>query len=176
MSDVILSKASEAPKASKEVAKEAKEVAKGAKEAAKRSGRKVLQVESPLTPAQDQLVYDLIGIGMRVHTAFGPGLREGVYEDAFVIGLEEAGLSYQRQVPFKVTYLGRPVRSIRIDLIVEDQVVVELKAVSQLHDIHSSQAMTYLKLTGLKVAIIMNFNVQHLRDGIRRHVRKRDPS
>jgi GxxExxY protein len=138
--------------------------------------RKQLRVESPLSPEIEKLVYDLIGIGMRVHTAFGPGLRERVYEDAFVIGLEDADMSYQRQVPFNVKYLGRSVSPIRIDLVVEEKVIVELKAVTQLHDIHSSQLMTYLKLTGLPVGVILNFNMRHLKEGIRRHIRSRDPS
>jgi GxxExxY protein len=135
-----------------------------------------MRVESPLSPELETLVYNLIGIGMRVHTAFGPGLRESVYEDAYVIGLEEADLSYQRQVPFNVRYLGRSVRPIRLDLVVENTVIVELKAVTQLHDIHSSQLTTYLKLTGMPVGLILNFNVRHLKDGIRRHIRTRDPS
>jgi GxxExxY protein len=75
-----------------------------------------------------------------------------------------------------VTYLGRSVRPIRIDLVVENTVIVELKAVTQLHDIHSSQLTTYLKLTGMPVGLILNFNVRHLKDGIRRHIRTRDPS
>jgi GxxExxY protein len=62
------------------------------------------------------------------------------------------------------------------NLVVENKVIIELKAVTQLHDIHSSQLMTYLKLTGMPVGLILNFNMQHLKEGIRRHVRSRDPS
>jgi GxxExxY protein len=155
--------------------KEAK-ASKGTEASTGQPQRKALRVESPLSPELEKLVYDLIGIGMRVHTAFGPGLRERVYEDAFVIGLEEADMGYQRQVPFSVKYLGRSVTPIRIDLVVEDKVIVELKAVTQLHDIHSSQLMTYLKLTGLPVGVILNFNMRHLKEGIRRHIRSRDPA
>jgi GxxExxY protein len=125
-----------------------------------------------LTPELDQLTYDLIGIGMLVHTTFGPGLRENIYEDAYVIALEKRDIDYVRQVPFEMTFEGQRIRPIRIDLVVKEQVIVELKAVSQLHDIHTSQMLTYLKLTGLPVGIILNFNVRHLRSGgIRRHVR-----
>jgi GxxExxY protein len=134
--------------------------------------RKKLQIESPLPAELDQLVYDLIGLAMEVHSAFGPGLREGIYEDAFVIALEERNLSFERQVPFKVRYRGRYVRPIRLDLVVQQQVIVEIKAVTHLHDIHASQMMTYLKLTELPVGILLNFNVRHLRDGIRRFVRQ----
>jgi GxxExxY protein len=157
--DQNLSKAGTASKASKVGAESS-------------SGRKPLFVESPLSPQLEQLVYDLIGLGMEVHSAFGPGLREGVYEDADVIALENRGLSYVRQVPFEMKYQGRSVRPIRLDLVVEQKVIVELKAVTQFHDIHPAQMLTYLKLTDLPVGILMNFNVRHLKDGIRRFVRR----
>lgn len=131
-----------------------------------------MRVDSPLPAALDRLVDDLIGLGMDVHSAFGPGLREQICEDADIIALENRGLSYVRQVPFRVTYEGRTVRPIRLDLVVGEQVIVELKAETQLHDVHSSQMLTYLKLTQLPVDIILNFNVRHLREGIRRFVRQ----
>jgi GxxExxY protein len=164
----IYSKALEVSKASKEVSKES------SKESSKEVSRvpKGLRVQSPLTEELDRLVYDLIGIGMDVHSAFGPGLREQIYEDAYIIALEAKGINYVRQVPFHVTYKGQSVRPIRLDLVVEDQVIVELKAVRELHDVHYSQMMTYLKLTDLPVGVILNFNVRHLRDGIKRFVCK----
>ena len=165
---IVSSKASEAPKASKEAAKGTK----GVKGEMVAKGPKGLRVESPLSDELDRLVYGLIGLGMDVHSAFGPGLREQVYEDAYVIALDSKDINYVRQVPFHVTYRGQSVRPIRLDLIVEQQVIVELKAVRELHDVHFSQMMTYLKLTNLPVGIILNFNVRHLRDGIKRFVRK----
>src|SRR5688500_6729477 len=110
---------------------------------------------------------------MLVHSAFGPGLRENVYEDAYIAALENRDIDYVRQVPFEMKFEGHRIRPIRLDLVVKETVIVELKAVSQLHDIHTSQMLTYLKLTGLPVGLILNFNVRHLRSGgIRRHVRE----
>jgi GxxExxY protein len=148
--------------------------AKAAKETHPRKDSKGphLRVESPLSDDLERLVYGLIGIAMEVHSALGPGLREGVYEDAFVIALEERRIDYVRQVPFKVSFRGQPVRPIRVDLVVAGSVIVELKAVSHFHDLHASQMMTYLKLTRLPVGILLNFNVRHMRDGIRRFLRR----
>lgn len=109
---------------------------------------------------------------MEVHSAFGPGLREQVYEDAFAIALKHYGLEFERQVAFSVSFHGQRVRPIRLDLVVAKEVVVELKAVTHIHEVHAAQMLTYLKLTNLPVGIILNFNVRHLRHGIRRFVRQ----
>lgn len=131
---------------------------------------KKLRVESPLTPALDRLVYEIIGIGLEVHSALGPGLRERVYEDAFAIALAERSLGFVRQAVYRFTFKSRPLAPVRLDLVVAEQVIVEIKAVAALHDVHSAQMLTYLKWTKLPVGLIFNFNVCHLRDGIRRHI------
>jgi GxxExxY protein len=139
--------------------------------AAKRpSGPLDLRISSPLPPELDQLVYDVIGAAMRVHSTYGPGLKENVYEDAFAIELTKRGIEHERQVAIEMTYEGERVRRFFLDLVVAKQIIVEVKAVTRLHPEHSSQMLTYLRLTQLPVGIILNFNERHLRNGIRRHV------
>lgn len=118
-----------------------------------------------------ELSHSIIGCAMRVHSALGPGLLESVYEECLCRDLTAAGLSYRRQVMVPISYLGSPVEgALRIDLLVEKKAVVEVKAVDQLVPIHDSQLITYLRLSGLPLGLIINFNVPHLRDGIRRRV------
>ena len=137
-----------------------------------RSAPHRLRIPSPLSPELDQLVYDVIGVGMRVHSSLGPGLLESTYTEAFVVELARQGIAYEREVSVQIEYEGRPIKRGRLDLVIEKQVIVELKTVSQLHSIHSSQMLTYLRATGYPVGIILNCHEQHLRDGIRRHVLK----
>ena len=129
-----------------------------------------LRIVSPLSPELDQLVYDIIGAAMTVHTALGPGLLERSYSDALRAEFEKRSFRYECEVPVSLTHAGQKLRRYRLDLVVEHQVIVELKTVAQLHPVHSSQMLTYLRLTGLPVGVILNFHEQHLRDGIRRHV------
>ncbi len=140
------------------------------KDAKAPKGTQTLRIPSPLSPQLDQLVYDIIGVGMRVHSVLGPGLLENAYEDAFAVELEQRTIPYEREVPVDLAYQGRRIKRYRLDIVVDRKVVVELKAVARLHPVHSSQMLTYLRLTQLPVGIILNFHERHLRDGIRRHV------
>jgi GxxExxY protein len=118
---------------------------------------------------QDQLTERIIGCGIRVHQTFGPGLFESIYKTCFVIELETAGLKFDaaRRVP--LTYRGRVLDAeFRPDLVVEETVIVEIKAVEALAPVHKTQLITYLKLTGLPIGLLMNFNVDYLKNGIRR--------
>ena len=108
---------------------------------------------------------------MKVHTALGPGLLESVYEKCLRHELLKRGLRVQSQIWVPVIYDGVEIEGgYKIDLLVEDQVVVELKVVEQILDVHKAQLLSYLKLSNKQVGLLINFNVVHLRDGIRRLV------
>ncbi len=113
----------------------------------------------------------IIGAAMRVHSALGPGLLENAYEACLVYELEKRGLSVKRQVPMPVTYEGVALDvGYRLDLLVADAVVIELKAVEKVLPLHGAQLLSYLRLGGYKLGFLLNFNVPHMRDGIKRVV------
>jgi len=118
-----------------------------------------------------QLSHAVIGCAMRVHSAFGPGLLESVYEECPARELEAEGMAFRRQMPIPLRYRDATLDcAFRLDLLVEGRVVVEIKAVDQILPIHESQLLTYLRLTQKPLGLLINFNVRHLRDGIRRRV------
>ena len=111
----------------------------------------------------------IIGCAIEVHKALGPGLLESAYEECLFFELRGAGLKVERQKPLPVVYKEVKLEAgYRIDLLVENKVVVELKAVEALNDVHTAQVLTYLKLSGCKLGLLMNFNVVKLVDGIKR--------
>src|SRR5262245_8292929 len=111
----------------------------------------------------------VVDAAMKVHTALGPGLLESAYEACLVYELRKRGVKVEPQVPLPVVYETVCLDcGYRLDLVVEDEVVVELKAVDELVGIHEAQLLTYLKLSGKKVGLLINFNVVHLKNGIKR--------
>lgn len=112
----------------------------------------------------------IIGCAIEVHRALGPGLLEAVYEEALCIELSEVGLKFQRQVNIPAVYKGRQVGQYRIDLIVEDVVVVELKSVDRHDPAFEAQILTYLRVTGKKVGLLINFNSKLLTSGVKRFI------
>ena len=115
----------------------------------------------------------IIGCAIEVHKALGPGLLESAYEECLFFELNEAGLKVDRQKPLPVIYKEVKLEAgYRVDLLVEDKVVVELKSVDALNDVHTAQVLTYLKLSGCKLGLLMNFNVFRLSEGIKRLVNK----
>lgn len=112
-----------------------------------------------------------IDCSMTVHTALGPGLLEGAYQACLVHELRKRGLAVESGVRVPVIYDGLTIDlGYRIDMLVEQQVIVELKAVERIHPIHQAQLLSYMKLQGRKVGLLINFNVVHLKDGITRLV------
>jgi GxxExxY protein len=110
----------------------------------------------------------IIGCGMRVHTALGPGLLESAYEKCLYYELSKR-FNVRKQVPLPLMYEKVELDcSYRLDLIVENKVIVEVKSVESLQPIHSVQLLTYLKLSNCKLGLLLNFNVLHLKDGIKR--------
>lgn len=128
------------------------------------------RAQSPLPPRTESTVKDVIASAIEVHTHLGPGYLETVYQRAFQIELELRGLSYVSEQPVRISYKERPIRGQRLDLVVEGAVLVELKAVESLQPVHVSQVVSYLKATGLRVGLLLNFNVRWMKDGIRRVV------
>ena len=119
----------------------------------------------------NQISGAVVDAGMKVHSALGPGLLESAYEACLIHELKKRGLAVASQVALPVAYDGVRIDvGYRIDLIVEGLVVVELKAVDALLPIHQAQLLSYLKLSGRKLGLLMNFNVLHLKDGIKRVV------
>ena len=117
---------------------------------------------------RDDLTYGIIGAAMAVHTELGPGLLEQIYEGAMCVELERRGFRYEPQKLFTVDYKGEAVGDMFADLVVEDMVIVELKCVSELAGIHEAQLLAYLKASGIKTGLLINFNVVSLGKGIRR--------
>ena len=113
----------------------------------------------------------IIAGAMRVHTALGPGLLESAYEMCLTRELELKQLSVRRQVPVAVSCADREIiNAYRMDLLVNERVVIELKAVESLTDVHRAQILSYLKLGKFKLGYLLNFHVAHMRDGISRYV------
>lgn len=119
----------------------------------------------------DPLSYKVIGCALEVHKTLGPGLLESIYEKALLYELATNGLKTQRQVPVKIDYKGVNLgEGFRMDILVEDQLVIELKSVGELTPVHYKQLLTYLKMTGRKVGLLINFNVENLMEGVHRVV------
>lgn len=115
------------------------------------------------------LIEIVIGAALRVHRTFGPGLLESVYERALAFELMDQGVAARTQIEIPVSYRGRPLGlGFRADMIVESSLLLEIKAVENVVDIHLSQIITYLKLIGLKRGLLLNFNERLLKHGIRR--------
>ncbi len=115
----------------------------------------------------------IIGCGMRVHTALGPGLLESAYEECLYYELIKKKLNVGKQVPLPLIYEEVKLDCVyRLDLIVENKVIIEVKSVESINPIHSVQLLTYLKLTDCKLGLILNFNVLHLKEGIKRVANK----
>jgi len=113
----------------------------------------------------------IIGAAIEVHKHLGPGLLESAYEECLCCEMQLRGIKFQRQVPLPLNYKGLKLDcGYRMDLLVEDKVVVELKAVEAIAPIHEAQMLTYLKLRDIRLGLIINFNVRLLVEGVRRLV------
>ena len=114
----------------------------------------------------------IIGCGIEVHKQLGPGLLESAYEECLTFELKQKGLQVERQKALPIQYKDIQLEyGYRIDLLVENAVVIELKSVEILHPLHEAQILTYMKFAEKKVGLLMNFNVLVLKDGIRRFMR-----
>jgi GxxExxY protein len=122
---------------------------------------------------ENSLSREIIAAGLEVHKALGPGLLESAYEECLAYELSLRGLSFERQKALPVIYKGVQIDAgYRLDLVVGDLVVVELKSVDELLPIHEAQVLTYLKMSKKRLALLLNFNVPLLKNGIKRIVLK----
>ena len=121
--------------------------------------------------AKDPLSYKIIGCAMEVYNTLGPGLLEAAYEKALIHELVLNGLSVASQVPVEMNYKGVNLgEGLRLDLLVEDSIIIELKSVEELKPVHYKQLLTYLKLMDKHIGLLINFNVYDFREGIKRVV------
>jgi GxxExxY protein len=118
----------------------------------------------------DELAHAVIGAAIEVHRHLGPGFLENVYEEALCVELSDSRISFERQKEISVLYKDREIGKHRIDLLVGKMLVVELKTVEELAEIHKAQVISYLKATGLRLGLLINFNVPVLKSGIQRVV------
>ncbi len=120
---------------------------------------------------RDPLTDKAIGLAIEVHRALGPGLLESAYEECLCFELKEANIAYRRQVPLPVVYKSVKLDcGYRMDIVIEGQLIVELKTVERLLPIHEAQLLTYLKLSGIRTGLLLNFNCDVLKNGIKRMV------
>ena len=117
---------------------------------------------------KDALTQRIIGAAIEVHKALGPGLLESIYEEALCHEFELRGLRFGRQVEIDVVYKNKVIKGQRIDILVEDEVVVEIKSLTKLPEVATAQTLSYLKATSLKRGLLINFGARMLVEGIKR--------
>jgi len=116
----------------------------------------------------DELTQRIIAATIEVHRTLGPGLLESIYEDALCVELELRGLSIQRQIADDLEYKGHLIKGQRLDVLVNNEVIVEIKSVSTLPDVAMAQVLSYLRAANLKRALLLNFGAKRLVDGVKR--------
>jgi GxxExxY protein len=116
----------------------------------------------------DSLTEKIIGAAIEVHRVLGPGLLESIYEEALCYEFDLRGMKYERQVEVDVVYKGKVIKGQRLDLIVEGEVVVEIKSLARVPEVASAQIISYLRATGLKRGLLINFGLSKLIDGVKR--------
>ena len=120
---------------------------------------------------ENEIATQILDSSLKIHRALGPGLLESVYEEALVYELSKKKIQYKRQFEIPVFYDNHKLGiGFRADLIVQDKVIVELKSVETIQPVHKKQLLTYLKITGIKLGLLLNFNESLLKDGITRIV------
>jgi GxxExxY protein len=130
-----------------------------------------LSVVSSLSPELEKLIRRTIGVSLDVHRELGSGMSEGVYAAALRLELTARGIAFESEKLLPVRYRGQLIGHHRVDLFVDARLVVEVKSVESLHPVHVAQVVTYLRLTGARAGLLVNFNVPLLKQGIKRIVR-----
>jgi len=129
----------------------------------------MMRVFEPLPTETERFAKISVDPALRVHTALGPGVLESVYETCLAHELRKRGLSVETQVAIPVVYDGiRLEAGLRIDVLIERQLIIEIKAVEEVNPVFKAQVLTYLKLTGLRLGLLINFNVPLIKNGIER--------
>lgn len=133
-------------------------------------GRFSMRPHSPLSPHAERAMTETIGCAIAVHRVLGPGFLESIYKKAMYVELQARGLAYESERAVRVSYRGVEITGQRVDLIIENLIVVELKSVFRLDDVHRAQVVSYLKTTGLRGGLLINFRVPVLKQGLQRIV------
>lgn len=129
------------------------------------------QIKTVQSGVAADLTHAIIGCAIEVHRELGPGLLESAYEACLCHELGAAGIAYQQQVPLPVEYKGIRIDcGYRIDLLIENQIVVEIKSIETMNRVHEAQLLTYMRLANKRVGLLINFNSKILKDGIVRRV------
>lgn len=116
----------------------------------------------------NKITEKIIGCAIEVHRNLGPGLLESIYEKALCVELDEKRIKYQRQLNVPIIYKQRSLGEYRLDLLIEDEIIVEMKAVDKIDPVFEAQLLSYLRMTGKKLGLLINFNVPVLIKGIKR--------
>ena len=120
----------------------------------------------------EKITNEIIGSAIEVHRVLGPGLLESAYEKCLEYELTKKGFKVEKQKPIAITYKGLNLEyGYRIDLLVDDEVVVEIKSVDTFHPVHEAQILTYMKFAEKKIGLLINFNVKLLKEGLKRYVK-----
>jgi GxxExxY protein len=130
-------------------------------------------LEHRLPEEWNQLTNRIIGCAMEVHSILGPGMLEKMYEDALCVELQRAEIPFERQKPIRMDYKGVPIGDLRLDVVVAGLVVVELKAIERVLDVHAAQLLSYLRSCDLPLGLLINFNTVRLTSGITRRLNPR---
>lgn len=130
----------------------------------------MLRIDSPLPTETEACITRILDCAFSVHRELGPGFKEAIYETAMCLDLDSRGIRFEKEQRVAVRYKEWTIPGQRIDLIVEAKVIVEIKAVRSLKDLHRRQLVSYLKTTGLRAGLLLNFNTAYLKAGIRRVV------
>lgn len=129
-----------------------------------------IKLKSELSEEIEILYERIIGVAIEVHNQLGPGFLESVYEKAICYELANQGITYERQKEITILYKGQPISGQRLDLIVSNKLILEIKAVEVISPVHIAQTLSYLKATNLRAGLILNFKVGLMKSGIRRIV------
>jgi len=129
-----------------------------------------LLISSTLPEATEEVISEIIACALTVHRALGPGFLESIYATALSMELSLKGLPFERERAIWVNYRGTPIRGQRVDFIVADSVIVEVKAVARLEPIFQAKLISYLRTTGLRAGLLINFNSLLLKEGLKRIV------
>ena len=131
----------------------------------------VVSVRDKIFMTDNELTYEIRGAIFDVYNELGPGLLESVYEEALAFELQKRGLRVDRQMEVPIRYKGNELKTpLRLDLLVNNQVIVELKSVEEMKPVFAKQLLTYLRLLDKRVGLLVNFNTSNLREGIKRIV------
>ena len=130
----------------------------------------MLRVQSPLPEEVEQLMHATIGCCITVHRELGPGLLERIYSRAVAIELKVAGIQFEREKKYPVTYRGEMLCEQQLDFVVGNQIVLEVKSIEHLAAVHHAQIVNYMRIARLRAGLLMNFNVIVLPDGMSRKV------